>query len=110
MCISTTSPVLCAISVHEGYHGYLMTAHWDDKKPSNFICVDSDPESVPGSFGSHDGALLYLVQANCGYFSSCPPLSPRARTHMRSLLKITIGTRVINLIAGSTKTTFPGKT
>lgn len=63
----------CPNGWHVEYHGYLMTAHWDDKKPSNFICVDSDPESVPGSFGSHDGALLYLVQASCGHFSSCPP-------------------------------------
>ena len=63
----------CPNGWHEEYHGYLMTAHWDDKKPSNFICIDSDPESVPGSFGSHDGALLYLVQASCGHFSSCPP-------------------------------------
>ena len=37
-------------------------------------------------------------------------LLPRVRAHMRSLLKITIGRRVINLVAGSTKTTFPGKT
>lgn len=63
----------CPNCWHEEYHGYLMTAHWDHQNPSNFVCVDSDPESVPGSFGSHDGALLYLVQGNCGFFSSCPP-------------------------------------
>ena len=57
----------------EEYHGYLMTEHWDHKKPRDFICVDWDPESVPGSQSSHNGALLYLVQANCGYFSTCPP-------------------------------------
>ena len=52
----------CPNGWHEEYHGYLMTAHWDHQNPSNFVCVDSDPESVPGSFGSHDGALLYLVK------------------------------------------------
>ena len=57
----------------EEYHGYLMTAHWNHAKSRDFICVDSDPESVPGSYRGHNGALLYLVQANCGYFSTCPP-------------------------------------
>lgn len=57
----------------EEYHGYLMTAHWNHKKPRDFICVDWDAESVPGSHANHNGALLYLVQANCGFFSTCPP-------------------------------------
>ena len=57
----------------EEYHGYLMTEHYGHTISRDFICVDSDPESVPGSYGSHDGALLYLVQPNCGYFSTCPP-------------------------------------
>ena len=54
------------------YHGYLMTQHWNHAG-ANFICVDHEPESVPGSHSNHNGALLYLVQANCGYFSTCPP-------------------------------------
>ncbi|XP_022798959.1 short-chain collagen C4-like isoform X1 [Stylophora pistillata] len=63
----------CPNGWNEEYHGYLMTAHYNHKKPSDFICVDSDPESVTGSYGSHGGALLYLVQVQCSYFSSCPP-------------------------------------
>ena len=54
------------------YHGYLMTQHWD-YTGANFICVDQEPESVPGSHRDHKGALLFLVQANCGYLSTCPP-------------------------------------
>ena len=57
----------------EEYHGYLMTEHWNHKKHQNFICVDWDAESVPGSQSSHNGALLHVVQAHCGYFSKCPP-------------------------------------
>lgn len=57
----------------EEYHGYLMTEHWGHKIPRNFICVDWDAESVAGSQSNHNGALLYLVQANCGFFSKCPP-------------------------------------
>ena len=54
------------------YHGYLMTQHYGYTR-ANFICVDQEPESVPGSHRNHDGALLYLVQADCGYLSTCPP-------------------------------------
>lgn len=43
------------------YYGYFMIVYWDDKKFSNFICVDLDLELVLGSFGSYDGVLLYLV-------------------------------------------------
>jgi len=57
----------------EEYHGYLMTEHYNHLSSSNFICVDQKPESVPGSRKSHNGALLYLVQADCPYFSACPP-------------------------------------
>ena len=57
----------------EEYHGYLMTQHWGYDQGGNFICVDEEPESVPGSHRGHDGALLYLVQAHCGYLSTCPP-------------------------------------
>ena len=57
----------------EECHGYLMTEHYDHSMSRNFICVDHQPESVPGSHSSHNGALLYLVEANCGHFSGCPP-------------------------------------
>jgi len=59
----------------EEYHGYLMTEHYDHSMSRNFICVDQEPESVPGSQGNHDGALLYPVQLNCRHFSGCPPYS-----------------------------------
>ena len=54
-------------------YGYLMTESWGHKSSQDFICVDWEAESVPGSQSSYDGALLYLVQANYGYFSKCPP-------------------------------------
>ena len=56
------------------YDGYLMTEHWNSPKTRDFICVDSDPEAVPGSKGGAVGALLYAVQlGSCDYFTSCPP-------------------------------------
>ena len=57
----------------EEYHGYLMTEHYDHSMSRNFICVDQEPESVPGSHTNHNGALLYLVQPDCGHFAGCPP-------------------------------------
>jgi len=57
----------------EEYHGYLMTEHHGHTMSRNFICVDQEPESVPGSHSNHNGALLYLVEPDCGHLSNCPP-------------------------------------
>ena len=43
------------------YHGYLMTVHHNHKHSSDFICVDRDPEYVPGSHANKNGALLYVL-------------------------------------------------
>ena len=49
-----------------------MTEHWGHLN-SNFICVDQEQESAPGSHANHNGALFYAVQTDCNYFSGCPP-------------------------------------
>ena len=33
----------------EEYHGYLMTAYYGHNNQKDFVCVDKDPEYVPGS-------------------------------------------------------------
>ena len=48
------------------YHGYLMTSHHGHKHASEYVCVDSDAEVVPGSHGNTNGALLYVVESACG--------------------------------------------
>ena len=53
-------------------HGYLMTAYHNHKHSSDFICVDGDPEYVPGSHANKNGALLYAVELKCGSLP-CPP-------------------------------------
>ena len=42
------------------------------KHSSDFICVDGDPQYVPGSHANKNGALLYAVEGNCGSLT-CPP-------------------------------------
>jgi len=56
------------------YYGYLMTSHHSHAHPSEFVCVDVDAEVAPGSHSDANGALLYVVQGNCGYASlPCKP-------------------------------------
>ncbi len=53
------------------YNGYLVSAHKSHKR-TRFICLDKDPESVPGSYGNVNGALLYVNEATCTGLL-CPP-------------------------------------
>ncbi|XP_078656641.1 uncharacterized protein LOC144902881 isoform X1 [Branchiostoma floridae x Branchiostoma belcheri] len=48
------------------YSGYLMSAHHGHQNNKNFICVDGAPELRMGSSANLDGAMLYLVEAQCG--------------------------------------------
>ena len=62
------------------YHGYLMTAHYNHKSTRDYICVDREAEYVPGSQANQDGALLYLVQGNCGSLPCLPYVDGRELT------------------------------
>ena len=55
------------------YHGYLMTSHYAEKHSSEFVCIDVNAEAVPGGYRNTNGALLYLVQVNCGFGIPCVP-------------------------------------
>ena len=48
------------------YHRYLMTSYFGQKHSSEFVCIDVDPEVVPGSQKGSDGVLLYVVEGSCG--------------------------------------------
>ena len=39
----------CPSGWTEEYHGYLMTSYHGHKNQKDFVCVDKDPEFVPGS-------------------------------------------------------------
>ncbi|XP_035671813.1 uncharacterized protein LOC118412869 [Branchiostoma floridae] len=53
------------------YGGYLMTAHHSYSR-TEFVCMDGEPEALPGGEGSENGALFYIVEARCGSLP-CPP-------------------------------------
>ena len=70
----------CPSGWTEEYHGYLMTEDYNHKHSRDFICVDKDPEFVPGSHANKDGALLYPVEGVCGSLPCLPYVSGRELT------------------------------
>ena len=52
----------------------------DHKHSRNFVCVDGDPEYVPGTHANKDGALLYAVEGVCGSLPCLPYVSGRELT------------------------------
>ncbi|XP_068731374.1 short-chain collagen C4-like isoform X1 [Montipora capricornis] len=70
----------CPSGWTEEYHGYLMTENHSHKHSSDFICVDGDPEYVPGSHANKDGALLHPVEGVCGSLPCLPYVSGRELT------------------------------
>ena len=56
------------------YSGYLMSQH-NSYYGIMYECVDQNPDTVPGSASSTDGALFYHVEANCNGMA-CPPYDP----------------------------------
>ena len=67
----------CPQSWRVEYTGYLMTttvkyrAHYR----TMYICVDKDPEKIPGTASSTDGAVLFHVEATCNGLL-CGPYDP----------------------------------
>ena len=57
------------------YIGYLMSARQSHILPTEYECIDKDPESVPGLNGVGWGSgseILYHVEASCNGMA-CPP-------------------------------------
>ncbi|XP_019642862.1 PREDICTED: short-chain collagen C4-like isoform X6 [Branchiostoma belcheri] len=53
------------------YHGYLMASYYNHPGSKEYVCVDEQPEAVPGGHADHNGALFYPVEARCGSLP-CP--------------------------------------
>ena len=62
----------CPKSWTTEYVGYLMAERYDFKRNAVYECVDSNPESIPGSTSNVNGALFYFVQGTCTGLP-CPP-------------------------------------
>ena len=70
----------CPSGWTEEYHGYLMSAYYNHKHSSDFVCVDEIPEYVPGTRADKNGALLYPVQGQCGSLPCGPYVAGRELT------------------------------
>lgn len=70
----------CPSAWTEEYHGYLMSEYYNHKQSRNFICVDRDAEFVHGSRANVNGALLYLVEGQCGSLPCLPYVGGRELT------------------------------
>lgn len=63
------------------YHGYLMTEYYNHKHSSEFVCVDADPEYVPGSHAHKPtSARLYPVEGRCSSLPCLPYVEGRELT------------------------------
>ena len=58
------------------YSGYLMSDYRGHNHPTMYECVDKNPDSIPGSASSTNGALFYHAEANCNGMA-CPPYDPQ---------------------------------
>ncbi|XP_002739532.3 uncharacterized protein LOC100376441 [Saccoglossus kowalevskii] len=48
------------------YHGFLMSAYYNQKQNGEFICVDRQARGSVNSNSNQNGALLYPVYGSCG--------------------------------------------
>ena len=69
--------VNCPLQWQREYYGYLMAPHSLYNYRASFICVDKDPELVPGEAGNVDGSNdPHHVEATCDGLL-CPPYDPQ---------------------------------
>ena len=65
--------ITCPLGWTREYYGYIMTQRKDIQQKSEFICVDGQPDGLPGSAGHTEPAgELFRVEAVCGIIP-CPP-------------------------------------
>ena len=70
----------CPSGWTEEYHGYLMAGYHSHKHSTSFLCIDGEGEFVHGSYANRDGALLYLVEGQCGALPCLPYVAGRELT------------------------------
>ena len=47
------------------YRGYLMAERWNHSGRTEYVCVDKDMQTEPGTNADVNGALFYLVEGRC---------------------------------------------
>ena len=61
-----------------------MTVYKGSEGRTSALCVDKDPETVPGEVGDINVALFHLIEATCNGLQ-CPSYARRERTDLCSL-------------------------
>eukprot|EP00118_Oscarella_pearsei_P019442 m.206830 g.206830 ORF g.206830 m.206830 type:complete len:85 (+) comp39681_c0_seq10:962-1216(+) len=69
---------MCPSGWKREYYGYLMAERHNHPHSRDFICVDRNAESVPGTRGDSEGVSLYYVDGLCGGHLKCGPYIDRA--------------------------------
>ena len=64
----------CPASWTKEYVGYIMTEYKNHRRLQH-VCVDQNPEFVPGEARDTNGALLHPVDVACNTGLQCPPYS-----------------------------------
>ena len=84
VCYSTTRAAVvmipaktsCPTNWTREYYGYVMSeGQWDSYSRTQYVCVDKDQVSVPGTSEDQNGNLFYHVEAVCSGIQ-CPPYDP----------------------------------
>ena len=53
------------------YYGYYMSSYYGHKQNVNPVCVDVNPDLVPGSQSNRNGILFYFMRVICNYGLPC---------------------------------------
>ncbi|CAH1233008.1 Hypp557 [Branchiostoma lanceolatum] len=61
----------CPTGWTKEYGGYLMASRYSHVGAKEYVCVDGQPETIPGGDANQNGALFYPVEARCGSLP-CP--------------------------------------
>lgn len=54
------------------YKGYLVAGYYGHAAASEFVCLDENPDVLPGGHADENGKLFYYAEARCGSLT-CPP-------------------------------------
>jgi hypothetical protein len=54
------------------YSGYVFSEYHSHAASTEFICLDSDPDVIPGGQANNDQGVIYPVEVGCGSLP-CPP-------------------------------------
>lgn len=79
VCVTVRSNVLmipakktCPSGWIKEYSGYLAGGHFEHNASSEYICLDREPEIIPGGTDNNNEKMVWIAEARCGGLK-CPP-------------------------------------